>query len=337
LRNTSKISYIGNLTLIVAVFSIVMAILGGILQQVIERELGYDLWTYPNNLTVGAITLVPILIFLVSLPLFERFRRILEVKEEDPGRILRLRKRSQTLAFSTGVVFLILIGLLSVGLFDHEQATDDRSEYEQQGILDILEVRPGIRIEIWSLSGWENEYRIVYSENGKTVNRTFVPELFGAISWLANNSEPGEKVFSWWDYGFSVEGYTGLESVIDRPARYIEQTIYDPSLIEEWGENETAIRDVSSGLIAVDNNLTLAMMEKYGASYLLTNIRDQHGVLYALVLGAGKDIDDYRDWRDDSLTELGQKTVIHRIWKGEDIPGLEVVYSDLEVKVLKRV
>jgi hypothetical protein len=337
LKDTSKISYLGNLTLIIAVFSIVMAILGGILQQIVYSELDSDLWMYPNNLVVGAIALVPILIFLVSLPVFDRFRRVLDVKEEDPGRIIKLRKRGQSLALGTGVGFLVLVGLLSVGLFDHEQATDDINHYEKQGILDIIEVRPGVRIEIWSLSGWENEYRIVYTENGETFNRSFVPNLLGAVRWLEENGTPDEKIFCWWDYGDSIEGYTGMESVIDTPARYIEQTIADPSSIEEWMEDETPIRDVASGLIANDPSITLSLMEKYGANYLLTDIRDQHGILYAIVLGAGKDTDDYLDWRDDSLTELGQSTVIHRIWKGEDIPGLEVVYSDLEVKVLKRV
>ncbi|MDG6224621.1 MAG: hypothetical protein QCI82_03810 [Candidatus Thermoplasmatota archaeon] len=338
LRSTTKISYLGHLTLIISVFSIVAAILGGILQQVIEWELGYDLWSYPNNLVVGAISIVPILAFLVFPPLFDRFRRILEVKEEDPGRIIRYRKRGQTLALSTGIVFLILIGLLSIGLFDHDMNREDRT-FEQNELLETIHVRPGVRIEVWNGHGpyMDTAYKIIYKENGEEVTHFFNPSIQGAAQWLLNNSNPGEVVFAWWDLGYSIEGYTGLDVVIDKPSRYIEQTLWDPSSVEEWEEDEIRLRDVSLGLITTDPSVTLNLMGQNNATYLLTTARQQYSILYALILGAGKDPSEYINWETNTLTDLGKSTVIHRIWKGEGIPGLELVYSDLEVKVLKRV
>jgi uncharacterized membrane protein len=338
MKDTSRISYLGNLTLIIAVFSIVMAILGGILQQVVEWELGYDLWFYPNNLVIGAIAIVPVLVFLASLPIFDKFRRILEAKEEDPGRILRLRKRSQALAFSAGVVFLILIGLLSVGFFDHDMNREDQT-FVKNELLDSFDVRPGVRIEVWNGYGpyMDTVHKIIYEKDGVLMNESIYPNLIDALDWILQNSTTGQKVFSWWDHGYPIEGYTGLDSVIDRPAKYLQQTIANPSTIKAWADNETPIRDVASGFIAIDPSQTISIMDQYGADFFLTEIRDQYSIMYAFILAAGLETGDYIEWQQASLTDLGKNTVIHRIWSGEEIPGLEVVYSDLEVKVLKRV
>ena len=111
-RGRKRIYHMGTITLIIAVFSMVAAIFGGISQQIMEYEFNIDLWYYPNSLIVAAAALIPIIVFLVSLPIFERFKHVIEVKEENPARILRLRKKSQTLAVSTSVVFLIVLGLL---------------------------------------------------------------------------------------------------------------------------------------------------------------------------------------------------------------------------------
>jgi hypothetical protein len=324
-RNVRRISYMGTITLAVAVFSMVAFIMGGILQQYVEYAWDVDLWTYPNNLILGATALVPIMIFLFSLYVVDRFKKIVEIKEKDPARIIRLRKRSQTLAASTGIVFFILIMIISLGFFDHER--DDRS-FETAELVNVIQVRDDVRIEIWSGYyqgyGMDNEYRIVYEENGIVMNMSFIPDLTGALEWLSNHSIPGEKVFSWWDYGYSIEGY-------------LEPTIWDPSTIEEWSDDESRIRDVAKGLISVDPSVTTSMMDRYNASYLLTEIRDEYSILYAIVIGAGEDVDDYIHYESGTLTDTGKNIFLHRIWAGDEIPGLEVVYSDLKVTVLKRV
>ena len=138
LRDTKKISYLGNITLIIAVFSVVAAIMGGILQQVAGYELDIDLWFYPNNLVMGAIALVPILVFLISLPIVDKFRKILDIKEEDPARITKLRKRGQTLAVSSCLVFLVVFGILAAGLFDHERV-DGPVEWREKELIDVIE------------------------------------------------------------------------------------------------------------------------------------------------------------------------------------------------------
>jgi len=339
LHGRKRIYYMGTITLSIAVFSIVAAIFGGISQQIMEYEFNIDLWYYPNNLIVAAAALIPIILFLVSLSIFERFKHVIEVKEENPTRILRLRKRSQTMVVSTSVVFLIVLGLLGAGLFDHEKR-DEYSEWESVELVDTIEVKPGVTIEIWNSYGpyMDTEYKIVYEEDGRKVNRSFFPDLMGALDWLSNNSDPDDRILSWWDYGYSIEGYTGLESIIDKPARYIEQTIWDTSSIEEWSEDENRIKDVASALIAIDPSNTISVMENYDADFLLTNSRDQYGILYALVLGSGENLDDYFEYdQGEKLTELGKNTVVHRIWKGDGIPGLELVYSDFQVMILKRV
>jgi hypothetical protein len=338
-KDNRRISYLGNLTQAAAVFSIFGIVLGGILSQVVQYVWDIDLWNYPNNLVLGAIALVPIIVFLVSIHSIDRFKRLLEFKEDDPGRIVKMRKRSQVLAVSFGVVFLIVLGIIGVGFFNHSRPYEDENPpFEYSELMDTIQVRPGVTIEVWNGHGYgiDTAWKLVYTENGKVVSTGFWPSLFDAMEWLYNNSSPGDVVLSWWDYGKPLEGFTGLKSVVDEPTKDLEMTLADPTSIEEWSTDTQGIEDVSNALLAVDPSMTTTMMDKYNATFLLTSIREEFAILYAIAIGANKDPDDYIDW-GNALTDLGKKTTLHKIWTGVEIPGLELVYSDLEVRILKRI
>jgi hypothetical protein len=76
---------------------------------------------------------------------------------------------------------------------------------------------------------------------------------------------------------------------VDRPARFIQDTISPSCRVEEWATDETGIRDVSTALITTDPSETVSLMAKYDSNYLITDINDAYGIFYAFVRGAGKD------------------------------------------------
>ncbi|MGA1822331.1 MAG: HAAS signaling domain-containing protein [Thermoplasmatota archaeon] len=338
LSSPGRIAYLGSITQIVAAISLVILIVGGVLQQILYSIFDIDLWEYPDNLTLGPLVIIPIIILLISIPLMDRFKSQLDLKERDPMRINRLRKRSQGLTLGASFVILIMLSALVFGSVVNREYLEDDS-WKRVELLDTIQVRDGARIEVWASHGpWMDlEYRIIYDDDGTARDELFFPDLLGAVRWLADNSSTGEKVMSWWDYGYSIEGYTGLEVVIDKPTRFLDESVADTSRINEWEEDEEKIKDVANGLITLDPEITVSTMEKYDSTYLLTHIRDSYSILYALVLGAGMDSDDYFDWETMNLTDLGKNTIVSRIWRGDEIPGFEIVYSDLEVKLLKRI
>jgi len=76
-----------------------------------------------------------------------------------------------------------------------------------------------------------------------------------------------------------------------------------------------------------------------GAEYLLTNRRDTTDISYAFFRAAGLDTTDYLKWSAGGAfsdpTALGRLTLIYRIWAGETVPGLELEYSDIDMRILR--
>jgi hypothetical protein len=72
-------------------------------------------------------------------------------------------------------------------------------------------------------------------------------------------------------------------------------------------------------------------MDLYDADYILTNYRDAAGISYALIQAA---------YQPDPLSSywptLEEDSLLYRIWNVENVEGFEVVYSDLEVRILKK-
>ncbi len=122
------------------------------------------------------------------------------------------------------------------------------------------------------------------------------------------------------------------------PSRSITDTIADPSSISDW-EDEARVKKVAEALVATDVNVTIGTMADLGAEYLLTNRRDTTDISYAFFQAAGLDTGDFLKWSEGGAfsnpTALGRQTTIYRIWAGEPLPGLELGYSDIDMRILK--
>lgn len=86
-------------------------------------------------------------------------------------------------------------------------------------------------------------------------------------------------------------------------------------------------------------------MNETGAKYLFTDSRDAQGIGHVFFTATGQDpnlylkneqpSNPYIDQPPAEPTAKGRGTTIFRIWLGQDLPGLNLVYSDVYTRIYK--
>jgi hypothetical protein len=147
----------------------------------------------------------------------------------------------------------------------------------------------------------------------------------------------------WWDYGATLEGYTGRNSVIVGPSRATLRTVAkyaemsDAELVEVDCdcEPDEKVKDVALALLAENSTETAEIMRRYGADYLL--VRGENLInIWAIATAAEKVAEDYVD--ADKPTERAQGTTLGRMLKSHDLEGgLVIAYSDEDVTIYQLV
>ncbi len=277
-------------------------------------------------------------VYIWGLRASEELKRRFILEEYDNSDFASKKKKSRKVMATVVIVSLILITVVTAGMYSYS------SEITRKEILVNTEEIGGIyktRIEYrnnYHDGRWMDKYEIFYDMDGEEQQGVFMPEMRGGLNWIRDNTKWNDTILCWWDYGHSVRGYTERNAVVDSPSRSLENTIYDSSTIRRW-EDEERIRDVAKGLVATDVNDTLDIMQRYGSEFLITTQRDSWGITYALFHAAGLDSDEYLEPPTGGIptpttpTEKGRETLIYRIWAGDEIEGLELMYSDINVRV----
>ena len=268
----------------------------------------------------------------------EDLKRRFMLEEFDNKKFARKKKKSRNVMVGVVIISLVLISVVTAGMYSYS------SEIRKKEILVDTEKIGGIydaRIEYWNnyyQGRWIDKYEIYYMKDGEENQGVYLPEMRGGLNWIKDNTDENDTILCWWDYGHSVRGFTERKTIVDSPARSLENTIFDTSSIEKW-EAEDKIRDVANALVATDVNDTVDLMEKYDSKYLITAQRDSWGITYALFQAAGLDSNEFIEPSGEGIptpmvpTEKGKETLIYRIWAGEKIEGLDLVYSDINVRV----
>lgn len=245
-------------------------------------------------------------------------------------------KRSKTIMIVIIVASILLISSLGIDIYSYWAVVTDKDV-----LIDTEYIGGNYdgRLEYWKSyhhGEWHDIYEIHYSIGKKDYYGVFFPEMRPALDWIKENSGENETIMCWWDYGHAIRGYTGRNVVIYAPSKSLENTIVDSSSITEW-EDEEKVRRVAQALVATDTTETVSIMKEYNASYLVTAYRDSAGIGTAFFRAANLEPSDYVRPTNGvprlEPTEAGRRTLIYRIWRGEDIPGLELTYSDIHTRV----
>jgi hypothetical protein len=174
-------------------------------------------------------------------------------------------------------------------------------------IISKTELAPHTEIIEKRING-DTRYYINYSWSEKQYLAYFDPNLTECLTWLHNNLQPTDKVFSWWDYGGMIRGFSNVDAVLYGASADIPSI--DKELSYEIAPSAT-IRDVSRAFLTEDHKELLDIMNKYNARYLLIPSYMDSKTIARIA---------DRNITDNSILTRG-------IRKGE-IPGFLVAYQD---------
>jgi len=320
-----KVASLGNVGAIVSISVIVIIIF------VMFRIISWYMWRveyeedsyYP---IAGIVMIAFIVIYFLGFQQMERFQRRIHLSEDHVSLLRGDRSRTRKFVGAISAVFVMLLVLVVVG-----QSMYSDEYYESHELLASEYVGGPYNATI---QHWEH-----HDIDGKVRSEWFEPALRPSLDWLARNGEVGSTVLAWWDYGHAIRGYTGLDVIIDRPHRSMKHTIADPTIVSAWEDDMKRITDVAEALVTTDVNETIRVMKEYSAGYVFITQRDGRGIFYAILQAAGKNVLEYSNWGSEGFyqgpTELGRQTIVNRMLRGEKFEGLDLVYSDIDVRIYK--
>ncbi len=329
-RSPVKIPLLGSFSVLVSV-SVVISVIFVMLRIIIWNQLGVEYEENTYYPIAGAVMVGLLVIYVLGLQQMGSFQRRIDLSEEDTLSSRRGRKRTRTFVYLVSSLFAILLILVAVG---QSVYSDDYYESHELVQTQVVGGPYDARLELWEHhdeNGWYETRKIVYHLEGEEIGGAFFPEMQRSLEWMRDGTENGSTVMAWWDYGLSIRGYTGRDIVLDSPVRSMEHSVGDPSNIDEWELDEEKFQKVAMAFVTTDMNYTSEVMDLYGAEYILTNYRDAAGISYALVQAAYQPNPLSSYW-----PTLDEDSFLYRVWNGEEIEGFELVYSDLEVRILKK-
>lgn len=194
--------------------------------------------------------------------------------------------------------------------------------------LTLIETRVTVNDTVYNMK------KIRYVKDGEVVEPDMMlpPEMRDGLEWMSENTNEDAMVLSWWDYGHIIRAYAEREPVVDGPSKEILTTTVakhigkNPDDIEcpDCVEHAT-IKDVAFALTAKDSSELIGIMDKYGASVFYAQRSDKFKS-FAFYMAAGMEPEDPES--DEFLC-----TITGRTSRGEDIEGLELVYSDENTRI----
>lgn len=185
--------------------------------------------------------------------------------------------------------------------------------------------------------------KLFYVKDGVEHEGYFNAYLRDALDWIKAHTPENALFLNWWDYGHMIVGYAERESVIRNPSQEALVSVKDASEFKELAPHEMIV-DVAKALTTTNENETLEIMSKYGATYILVTAEDGKGKPYWIFHFAGLNFTNYMNtsWQPsisafdpNQYNELGKQTVIYRILINAEIQGLTQIYSDENVRVYK--
>lgn len=241
-----------------------------------------------------------------------------------------------------GLVMIIVLGLGCTGKDEKNLSEEDMTQMVRQTPIIINEEKIGGKFNTSILES-RKEYKgnvqtwqqIEYTKDGKTIRGDLYTGTRNSLDWIKQNTPEDATIMNWWDYGDSIIGYTGRNSVIRYTSKELLDTIamYKYVTPEKKREMEDAtishgiIQDVSRVLTSENSQDAIKIMKKYNAGYLLVHGNDVR--LFSVFQFAIKGT-----WTEYNQEEI-DKTIVGIASRGLEIEGFKLVYSDENVKLYK--
>jgi hypothetical protein len=241
---------------------------------------------------------------------------------------LKCRFDIYLVVFMKKIALLIVVLLVAGCTADFRDANVDGLTMTDIDVFDLNNSVDGkvitvqIDVEDSGIAGYLND--ISYTKDDRDYRNYFLTDLAPALDWLTENVEEG-TIFSWWDYGHMIRGYTGLETVIYSPSSDMLDTLSSG----EWDEEKQGdfspqekTSDVILAFLNEDEEITKMIMDKYGAEYLLITKNDEAILLFFFEkVGLDKYVDN------GEPTGEAFKLTLFKLFTGES-EMFDKVYAD---------
>lgn len=217
-----------------------------------------------------------------------------------------------------------------------------------ESVVEVQELSEGARLytiegAIISAGGEASTYtrkEIEYERDGETIKGTFYEEMMPALEWIKQDTPDDATFLMWWDYGKTLEGYTGRRSVVIDQSMAIMKTVSKfANMSDEELEAmdcrcdpDEVVRDVAIALMAEDPDETATIMKNYSADYLLVHEENRVN-FWAIVFASRKNVEDYSE--NHEPTERAFGTTVFRAINHEELEGFDLVYIDEKVVIYR--
>ena len=286
------------------------------------------------------------LAYMLGLRSSEEFQRRIALEEIDNKLFEQKRTSSRNAMVALAVVAMFLVSAAGAAMFAYNVQT-----FEERSLVstDHIGGKYDASIEHWKeyiketgqFYGYD---RIIYTVGGVQHEGDISPSMMDSLNWIINNTEANATFLGWWDYGHAITGYAQRASVVANPSTDLKNTMFSTEFQKEWDTQEH-VSKVAKALVATNTSETMSIMNQTGAKYLITYQSDSMGKTYAMLQSAGLNQTDYLvyNYNANPYTEplspeptaKGRQTTVFKIWLGNDLPGLKLVYSDVYTRIYK--
>jgi asparagine N-glycosylation enzyme membrane subunit Stt3 len=183
---------------------------------------------------------------------------------------------------------------------------------------------------------WGDRIQLSYTdESGHHVSSYFDDNMKAGLNWINSSTPENVTILCWWDYGHMIKAVGERNVVVRNPSHEILNSIADPSGMKEFDPNEK-ILDVASALTTDNQSKTVQIMGKYNATYVMIGKDDVTKSVWFFKI-AGLNYTDYLASQGNSLgfTDLGNTTMIARLFNNRDTGPFTLVYHDQQMKIYK--
>jgi hypothetical protein len=191
---------------------------------------------------------------------------------------------------------LVLIGCAASNVVKTVEVIDKSTR-----IVTFTEVREELNYSAHELEYIKDEqmFKVWFSQN-----------LRPALDYLRANSEPSDRVMTWWDNGHLVRGYARREPIVYSPSYEILETVaggkWDEETLGKFSSKDD-LTNVAYALLADSPKIAQGVMRKYKAKWVFVTRVDMKKIA-GMVQLLDEDLNSYLD-------DLGgpKQDVIHKV------------------------
>ena len=166
--------------------------------------------------------------------------------------------------------------------------------------------------------------------------------LSDSMNWLRENTPENSTIFAWWDYAKTIDQLANRKPFITAPSKEILFTVAMYSQLSDSEldavecpkcESHEKIKGAVTAFLSEDISTLIQTMKANEMEYIL--ITDgERGKSYSLFLIMDMNPSEYLDENYVPL-ESANKFVLFKMWNGEELDGLALVYADKYSRIYK--